>query len=190
MAPAGYPDLAAALTALGDLLADRGQPFEVVAIGGGALALMGLIDRATKDIDLVALSTADGLISAEPLPHDLQTAIADVASIMQIDPRWMNAEPTGLLRHQLPPGFRDRCRRQQFGALSVLFASRFDQIHLKLLADDHPRSKHHHDLQRLQPTADELVAAARWARTHDSSEGFLLEVRGVLRSFGVELPDD
>jgi hypothetical protein len=36
--------LSDALTAVGDLLADRGHAIEVVAIGGGGLLLLGLIE--------------------------------------------------------------------------------------------------------------------------------------------------
>ena len=69
----------------------------------------------------------------------------------------------------------------------ILLASRFDQIHFKLYAaaDDRPRGKHHRDLQRLQPTHEELRLAARWSVTHDPSEGFALMLRGVLASFGL-----
>jgi hypothetical protein len=33
---------------------------------------------------------------------------------------------------------------------------------------------------------EELLAAARWARTHDPSEAFGQELRAALRSFGIE----
>jgi len=36
---------------------------------------------------------------------------------------------------------------------------------------------------------DELVTAARWARTHDPSAGFLNELRGALALFDVEVDD-
>ena len=36
---------------LGELLADRGHAVELVAIGGGSLLLLGLIERPTKDLD-------------------------------------------------------------------------------------------------------------------------------------------
>lgn len=110
-----------ALYALGDLLNDRGEHFEVAAIGGGgALVLLGLIERATEDIDLVAVGSVDGLVTAEPLPAALQTAIADVARALRLDAKWMNAGPTSLLRFGLPDGFTDRCTKRRFGGLRVL----------------------------------------------------------------------
>jgi len=48
-------DLENALVALGALLASRGQGAELAVIGGGSLLLMGMIQRATKDLDVVAV---------------------------------------------------------------------------------------------------------------------------------------
>lgn len=64
--------LEGALIILGQLLADRGQHYEAVAIGGGSLLLLKLIERTTKDLDLVALLRNGQLISANPLPLALE----------------------------------------------------------------------------------------------------------------------
>ena len=178
-----------ALQALGDLLADRAQAFEVVAIGGGALAMLGLIDRPTEDIDLVAVVQDAELCKAQPLPPELQAAIADIAALHGLHGKWVNGEPTGLLRHGLPAGFLARCSRRSFGGLSVLLASRFDQIHLKLLAISRQDDKHHADLRQLQPSVAELRAAAAWARTQATGAGFEFELRGVLATFELESND-
>ncbi|HEV8534780.1 MAG TPA: hypothetical protein VGR87_03545 [Candidatus Limnocylindria bacterium] len=47
------------LAALGQLLAERGQRYELLAIGGGALQMLGLIDRPTREIDVIALVDDD-----------------------------------------------------------------------------------------------------------------------------------
>ena len=57
-----------ALTVLGDVLLDRRLHFEVVAIGGGGLLLLGMISRPTKDVDVVALIDNGTFVSAENLP--------------------------------------------------------------------------------------------------------------------------
>lgn len=44
-----------ALIMPGQRLANSKQHYEVVAIGGASLVLLGYIDRATKDLDLIAL---------------------------------------------------------------------------------------------------------------------------------------
>jgi hypothetical protein len=62
-----------------------------------------------------------------------------------------------------------------------------DQVALKLYAaaDQGPHSKHFEDLRKLTPTRDELVAGARWAVTHDPSEGFRSQLVGALAALGV-----
>ena len=178
--------LEAALEALGELVADRGEAHVVVAIGGGALSLLGLMERATEDVDLVGVIKDGTLIPAQPLPTTLRDAVADIAALRNLQPKWMNGEPTSLLQRGLPEGFLARCERRQFGGLTVLLASRFDQIHLKLYAVSGPHDKHYADLRRLQPTRDELTAAATWVRRHSVSED---DLRNALDSFGVTLDD-
>jgi len=44
-----------ALRTLGEVLEARGLTYEIVAIGGSALMLLGLIGRPTRDLDAPAL---------------------------------------------------------------------------------------------------------------------------------------
>lgn len=44
-----------ALETLGAILQDRRTPYELLAIGGSSLLLLGLIDRPTGDLDILAL---------------------------------------------------------------------------------------------------------------------------------------
>lgn len=167
-----------ALHMLGELLADRGFYYEVVAIGGGSLLLLEQIDRPTKDLDLVALIENEELISSEPLPEILLKTAEDVAKAMDIRKDWLNSGPTSLLQFGLPDGFKTRLHTKKFGGLTVHFASRFDQICFKLYASvDHgPLSKHFKDLRSLQPTIDELFTAKNWCLTQDASEPFAIEL--------------
>lgn len=72
-------------------------------------------------------------------------------------------------------------------ALTVHFAGRLDQIHFKLYAmTDQGAGRHEADLRSLNPSRDELIAAAIWARTQDSSPGFLMVLLSALRHLGVE----
>jgi len=184
----GREALTQALSTLGALLDERKQPYDLVLIGGGALMLSGLIERPTKDLDVLARMERDDLLPAEPLPEALQIAIRDVAEILDLDPAWLNGGPTALLDQPLPSGFNERLETRTFGALVVRIASRVDQIAFKLYAavDQGPRSKHVSDLQRLTPTSSELVAAANWCRTHDPSDGFRASLVEALQSFGVD----
>lgn len=73
-----------------------------------------------------------------------------------------------------------------FALLTVLFASRIDQIHFKLYAAvDHGAGRHLADLQALAPSEAELLRAARWSRTHDPSEGYRSVLLEILAHLGV-----
>ncbi len=180
-----------ALLTLGELLQTRRQRFEVVAIGGGSLLLLGLIRRPTKDLDVVALLDSRKLERAEPLPSPLREAAADVASTLGLAEDWINPGPTSLLDHGLPEGFLARLEIREFGGLVVHIAGRTDQICFKFYAtvDQGPNSKHAQDLRKLAPSPEELIAAARWARTHDPSDAFRDSCLAALASFGIEDAD-
>ena len=183
----GPSDLDHALTLLGDLLADRHQGFQAYAVGGGSLLLLGVIDRPTKDLDIVGLVRNGVLESAAPLPDELGAAVREVADLLGLPADWLNPGPAELLRFGLPAGYAARAETRRYGGLTLLLAGRFDQICFKLYAavDQGPRSKHAADLHRLAPTPDDLLKAARWVRTHDPSEGFRAELHQALTVFGV-----
>lgn len=176
-----------ALAALGDVLASRGAHYEVIAIGGSALVLLGYIHRATRDLDLVARIEQGQLVPAAPLPVPLVEAVADVGRALGLRLDWLNSGPASLLEFGLPDGFAQRLARRQYKGLTLYLAGRLDHIAFKLYAavDQGPESKHAADLRALDPTPEELIAAARWARTHDPSEGFRLHLRQALAHFGV-----
>lgn len=176
------------LSALGEQLAEAGETYDLIAIGGSALLALGFDARVTRDIDVVAIRTDSGLTPADPLPEALDVARRRVARDFGVADDWLNAEPTGMLRDGLPDGFTERLTTRAYGsALTVRFASRFDQIHFKFFALlDRGPGKHEHDLKALEPTRDELVEAARWCLTQDIGEGHPAEVRRVLAYLGVE----
>jgi hypothetical protein len=177
-----------ALDMLGQILKDRGFHYEVVAIGGGSLLLLGQVVRTTKDLDLVALVESDHFISANPLPSNLLKARDEVAIALELGEDWLNPGPTSLLNSGLPEGFKTRMQTRSYGGLTVHFSGRFDQICFKLYASiDHgPNSKHFKDLKLLLPTAEELQKAKSWCITHDVSEGFALTLDEAIFVLGAE----
>jgi len=177
-----------ALGTLGAVLEQRGLRFEAVAVGGSSLLLLGLGTRPTRDLDLVARIEGGSYVRADPLPEPVAQACADVGLSLGLAPDWINAGPASLLDLGLPQGFEGRLTTCSFGGLTLHVAGRRDQIFFKLYAavDQWPRSKHQADLERLDPTRDELLAGARWARTHDPSEPFRQGLIRVLAEFGVE----
>ncbi len=184
-------DFNTALFTLGEVLASRGVSVEIVAVGGGALLLLGLISRATKDIDIVALMRDGQLVSAKFLPPELEQARNDVALALGLPVDWLNAGPSQLLDFGLPDGFETRTVPMRYHGLTVHLAGRLDQIFFKFYAavDRGPRSKHLADLQQLKPTNDELIKAAEWARGHDPSPSFLKMSRQALSYLGVTEQD-
>jgi hypothetical protein len=62
------------LSALERQLNAAGSRFDLVVIGGSALLAQGLVGRATEGIDVVALATPHGLVSAVDLPPALLSA--------------------------------------------------------------------------------------------------------------------
>lgn len=183
-----FTSLEKALIILGQRLTQLKQHYEVVAIGGASLVLLGYIDRTTKDLDLVALMEAGNLISAKPLPLGLLKEIKAVGMALELGEYWINGEPTSLLETGLPEGFENRLIVKKYDGLTIHFAGRLDQICLKLYAavDQGPKSKHFADLKRLTPTLDELLTAKKWNLTQDVSEEFSVSLAQALSALGVE----
>ena len=187
-----YDDFDQALRLLNGRLALAGAPrFNLVVCGGTALLAAGLVLRTTRDVDVVALMDDRGvLLDPAPLPLILVQAAREVAIDLGLPDDWLNNGPSsgegGLFRMGLPEGFVRRLTWATIGEkLSIGFISRYDQIHFKLYAAvDQSGGYHADDLRQLNPTDDELLAAARWTRTHDSSEGYLMVLQWFLREFG------
>ena len=179
--------LEVAIETLGAVLTDRGLNYELVGVGGGSLMLLGLLERPTKDIDIVALVRGGEYQPAEPLPEPLKGAVKDVASTLGLSDDWLNAGPTALLQFGLPEGFQSRVEVRNYGGLRLHVAGRLDQIHLKLYAavDQGPHSKHFADLRQLNPVSDELILSAQWALTHDPSPAFKKDLVAALEALGV-----
>lgn len=180
-----------ALATLGEVLDARGLTYKIVAVGGSALMLLGLVDRPTRDLDALALVENDKYVPADPLPVPLEEAITRVGRALGLSDDWLNPGPTELLRFGLPAGFEQRVQRRYYGGLTLLVAGRLDQICFKLYAavDQGAGSKHAADLRRLEPTRGELLSAARWSRTHDPSDGYRQELVAMLKVLAVEADD-
>lgn len=176
------------LDALGAQLAHAGAAYDLVVVGGSGLLALGLVTRPTRDVDVVALREDDTLRPIDPLPEALRIARDRVARDFRLPEDWLNAGPASLLDFGLPEGFLGRAQRRDHGtALTVWYASRFDQIHFKLYATvDQGAGKHETDLRAMDPTDEELLAAARWTRTHDPSAGYRMVLGQVLAALGVD----
>ena len=192
--PINHENLDQALSLLaGRLELARTEPLRLVICGGSALIAMNLRRRTTRDMDIVALlNAAHEPISPDPLPDFLVKAADQVARDLGLFEGWLNNGPSrgegGLFQMGLPEGFVGRLTEKKYGPrLSVYFIGRFDQIHFKLYAAaDQRDGTHLNDLRALEPTTAELEAAARWAMTHDVSEGFKTILKELLTQLGHE----
>lgn len=177
------------LTALAEQLEAGGVELHLVVVGGSGLLAMGLGDRPTQDVDVVAFLRDEELVSARPFPPELDEAARRVAADFGLKENWLNPGPTALLEvGGLPAGFVERLTSVSYGpTLTVSFASRFDQVQLKLYAlADRQEPRDEADLRRLEPTPAELAAGAAWARTHNAPGPFDDLLAEALAKFGVE----
>ena len=169
------------------------EPVRLVVCGGSALVAMGLRQRTTKDVDVLAImNAAHELISPDPLPDFLLAAAEQVARDLGLFEGWLNNGPSrgdgGLFQMGLPAGLAGRLTEKKYGSrLAVHFIGRFDQIHFKLYAAaDQRDGRHLSDLKALRPSSAELATAARWAMTHDVSAGFRMILQELLTQLGHE----
>ncbi len=174
----------AALTALGERLAHAHSPCTIVVVGGTALNLLGLVDRPTIDVDVLARVGETGeLQPPDPLPNALVQAIAAVARDRGLLEHWVNTTVADQWRFGLPPGLPSRIHWRPFAALTVGLVDRRDLIFFKLYASADqtgPDNVHVRDLLALRPSDDELDDAAAWVARQDASPDFRAVVAKVL----------
>lgn len=156
----------------------HGPELAVGICGGAALILTDLVPRATKDVDLIYPLT---------LPPQFIEAAKIVAETYGLPKNWINQGPKDLFTMGLPNNFQKRAIKKRLGKkLTAHLAGRRDQIFFKLYASADRAGYHVDDLKRLQPTEEELIAAANWCQTHDPSAGFLQILTSMLEQLGYE----
>lgn len=186
----GRETLDQALTLLGEVLARRDHsPCHFVVCGGSSLLALNLISRtATRDVDVLARLEDRRLVQAKPLDPAILEAADAVRAELDLPADWFNTGPAddSFFRLGFPVGIEERLTHRAYGpALTIAFVGRYDQIHFKLYAAaDQGPGRHVSDLRDLQPTADELLAAARWTLLQDPSEGFLFILGELLTQLG------
>jgi hypothetical protein len=167
-----------ALAAVGAHLAAEGDHATIVVVGGASLNLLGLVERTTRDVDVIARlaerDCSDVLVPPDPLPRALVRAIARVARDFSLDADWLNTEVAMQWSQGLPPWLPEDLEWRDFEGLRIGLAGRRTLVALKLFAavDQTPRSVHGQDLLALAPTDAEFDEAAKWVATQDASPEF------------------
>lgn len=182
-----------AFSLLADRLRQLGAPHIRLAVcGGSALIATAIVSRTTRDVDVVALlDEHERLVAPVPLPDVLVQAARDITPLADLGENWLNNGPSrgegGLFQMGLPPGFASRLVRRDYGdSLSIYFIGRLDQIYFKIYAGTDRGGRDLTDLAALNPTEEEVEAAARWAMTNDVSEPYRMLLKNMLRKIGYE----
>jgi hypothetical protein len=170
------------------LLEAHHRSASIVVVGGAALNLLGVIARATVDIDVIATGPGTGdlppatLVVPAGLPAELRAAVDRLTRDLNLPEGWINTTVTCRGQQKLPPGFAERVQWRPYGALWVGLAGRRDLIALELhaAADTDLHSRHTSDLPALRPAPEELDAAGAWVRTQDAGPEFPTLVTQVI----------
>jgi len=116
-------EIRSTLSRLGELLAQHGEQAAIVVVGGAALNLLGVVSRATVDVDVIALGVerADGPPQSVTVPDALPPVLEDAGRRLSRDlglgPGWLNTTVTSGGRLILPPGFAARVTWTRHGGL-------------------------------------------------------------------------
>lgn len=151
-----------------------GLSFEGVVIGGSALGLMGVIQRPTRDLDVLVPELPPAIASAA---RDFARAQRK-AGVELLDD-WINNGPMQLV-DVLPEGWRARVQRIFEGSALVLDTlGRPDLLKRKLFAlcdrgTDLP------DCLALAPTAEELAECVPWLEVQDGNALWPAHVRATV----------
>lgn len=162
-------------------LASLDLRFEGVVIGGSALALMGVVQRLTRDVDVLAPALPEPIAAAA---RDFATQQRQAGGDLVDD--WFNNGPMQL-GDVLPAGWRERVERIFEGQSLILSTlGRPDLLKSKLFAlcdrgTDMP------DCIALAPTAEELAECLPWLELQDGNELWPEHVRATVAGLGRRL---
>ncbi|MEZ4365246.1 MAG: DUF6036 family nucleotidyltransferase [Kofleriaceae bacterium] len=151
-----------------------GLRFEGVVIGGSALALMGVIERPTRDVDILV----------PELPPPIAEAARGFAqgqrdAGVDLEDEWFNNGPIQL-GDVLPAGWRERVEGIFEGEALVLSTlGRSDLLRSKLFAPC-DRGIDLPDCVALAPTAAELAECEPWLAQQDANEHWPEHVHATL----------
>lgn len=142
-------------------LARRGLRFQTVIIGGAALIAMGVITRATKDMDCLF----------PEIPDEIKQASQDFARenpALDLVDNWLNNGPMSLV-NDLPEGWRERLVEVYTGQAVVLQTlGRTDLLKTKLFALC-DRLEDWADCIALAPVPEELDGCLPWVTARDGN---------------------
>ncbi|MCB0341638.1 MAG: hypothetical protein H6626_09335 [Pseudobdellovibrionaceae bacterium] len=148
----------------------QSAPQEIIIYGGAALISLGLISRATVDID----------VFAPQIDFALESAIKNIAKRHLFDERWINSTGKAFVK-ELPTGWEGRASTLFEGKiLRVKILGRVDLIFTKMLAEL-DRGEDFEDLKSLKPTKKELEKIRQPLRSLESSSAWKNKVDEIIK---------
>ena len=162
-------------------LAKEGLRLEAVVIGATALSLLGLIDRQTRDVDVLA----------PRLPPDIASAANRFAVMLRASGEtladdWLNNGPDSLAS-QLPADWENRLQDVYTGkALLLRTLSHKDLLRTKLFALC-DRGTDLGDCLALNPSPADLTSLEPWIAYQDANPDWPKHVQVTLRDLAQRL---
>jgi hypothetical protein len=148
------------LESLDAKLQARGEPRELVVCGGGALLILNLIDRQTRDIDVIT----------PELDLVLKEIAAEVGQEFGLEPGWLNNGPASLAR-DLEQGWETRVQLIYQGKrLKMYSLSSRDLLASKLFAYCDRDEDDLSDILKMAPSISEIESLQGWVLARDASE--------------------
>lgn len=165
-------------------LAERGLALEGIAVGGAALALLGLINRETRDFDLL-----DPPLAAEVQEASQVFAASIRASGEILGPDWLNNGPAAL-GALLPDGWKERLQPLYQGKAVRLWTLASQDLLLTKVFALCDRGLDLGDCLAMRPKPEELAWAVAWVAAQDLNPDWPAHVHATLKDLGVRLGHD
>lgn len=155
-------------------LSGKNLEFEAVIMGGGALAIMGITDRVTRDIDCVAPEIPPQIkYASEKFCQDFPN--------LGLDKNWLNNGPISIIK-DLNEGWKERSTLIYSGNSIILYSlGRIDLIKTKLWALCDRSTVDLQDLLKLKPTISEINEARNWVIVLDGNPDWPVHVEIVIK---------
>lgn len=157
--------------------AHKGHPYSIAVCGCTALIAKGLINRKTRDVDVLGEVSIDNgktiIKKTVEFPSWFIKAVNAVGFESNMPDNWFNAGPTMQVDYGLPEGIESRLEKISYGEyLKIYYISRFDQIFFKLNHSICVGGEGYHvdDLFNLNPTQEEIYQACIWLLNQYKSE--------------------
>jgi hypothetical protein len=172
----------------------KGNHYSIVVCGCTALIAKGLINRKTKDVDVLGeVLIINGKIIIKKIlqfPSWFIKAVYTVSMDLNMPDNWFNAGPTMQVDFGLPKGIESRLEKISYGdLLDIYYISRIDQIFFKLNHSICVGGSGYQvdDLFNLNPTQQEIFAACIWVLDQYKSENIKQSLLNFLKKSGFNL---